>query len=409
MKKVHLIGDQGVSMQGIARVLQSRGVEVSGCDIQAGGHDSSHITKDIDLVLISSAITQSSLGYPEIQAAEKLGVPVKKRAWLLGRLMQEESKIGVAIAGMHGKSTTTAMVGAILTEAGEDPLVLGHETRVGNGRHVVVEADEYDRSFHALVPKIAAILNIESEHLDYYSKGLPEIVRAFREFIKLIPENGTVIINKNDKNAVAVAKSSKAKVKYVSIDKPWPGLRLKIWGKHNLFDATVAAHICHELGVPSKTIQKALSNFKGIGRRMEHKATIGSIDIYDDYAHHPTEIKATLQAAREHFINRRIVVVFEPHQHSRTKLLFDQFIKSFSDADRVAITPIYQVAGRDEEIDPDLQKNLATNISSAEKVDDVLEWLDRNVKDGDVVITMGAGPIYKLGEQWISRYSLKKI
>lgn len=413
IKKAHLVGDRGISMQGLKQVLESRGVEVTGCDIASGGHDPAHITSDIDLVLYSSAITPESSGFAELQVARKQKIAVNKRAWLAGRLMQEKGKIGMAISGMHGKSTTTAMVGAILEEAGEDPLVLGgailassaSSVRLGKGKYVVVEADEYDRSFHELMPQVALVLNIEPEHLDYYSKGLPEIIRAFREFIKLVPKNGVVVINKDDNNAQMVSKSAKAKVAYFSVKKPWPGLHLKVWGKHNLTNATAAGRVCHELGISSKIIKKALNNFSGVARRMEHKATLNGVQVYDDYAHHPTEIKATLQAAREHFGKRRIIVVFEPHQFSRTKLLFENFVQSFSDADVVLVAPIYGVAGRDQFKDVS-SENLAQNIKgpSAKALDynQILDWLSANTASGDVVLTMGAGPINTLGEKWIS-------
>lgn len=402
-KKVHLVGASGVSMKGIAKVLVSRGVKVTGCDVSNGGHDQSHIGQDIDLVIYSSAITPSSSGYKELEKAKQLGIGVEKRAWVLGQLMLD--KTGLAIAGMHGKSTTTAMVGAILEQAGHDPLVLGAETRLGNGKYVVTEADEYDRSFHYLNPKGAIILNIDSEHLDYYDKGLPEIIRAFREFAKLVAPNGVIVANQDDKNVMAVVKSAKAKIKTVSQGKPWSGLNLKIWGKHNLFNATAAAHLCHEFGVSSRIIQKALNNFMGIKRRMEFKGQANGVMVYDDYAHHPTEIKASLRAAREHFgTDKRIVVVFQPHQFSRTKLLFSDFIKSFADASELIIAPIFGVVGRDEK----------QNVSSAElafaiknlnaramEQEEIINWLNANAKPGDVIITMGAGPINIVGEQWL--------
>lgn len=413
IKKVHLVGAGGISMQGIAKVLESRGVDVSGCDVADQGHSPDHITKDLDIVIYSSAITPESQGYPELKRARELGVMVKKRAWVLGRLMQEKGKFGVAISGTHGKSTTTAMVGKILVEAGQDPLVLngalmpeyGGPARLGNGEYVVVEADEYDRSFHQLVPKAAVMLNIEAEHLDYYARGLPEIVRAFREFVKLVPSKGVVVVNQNDKSAVAVAKSAKAKVKFFSLDKPWPGLHLKVWGEHNLANATAAARLCHELGIESNTIQKALNNFTGVKRRMEFKGSKDGVDVYDDYAHHPSEIKATLAAAREHFGKRRLVVIFEPHQYSRTKLLFADFTKSFEQAQQLLLAPIYAVAGRDSAVDIS-SDDLAAAINAPPTVSldeqGILTWLTGQTKPGDVVITMGAGPIHKIGEQWIS-------
>lgn len=418
IKKVHLIGDQGISMRGIRQVLEVRGLEVSGCDISTTGHGAKHITKDFDLVLYSSAITPQSAGYKELVAAKRQGIMTQKRAWLLGRLMQEKNKIGIAIAGMHGKSTTTAMVGKILEQAGEDPLVLlGAEVpgwdspvRLGRGKYVVVEADEYDRSFHLLIPKIAAILNIEPEHLDYYTRGLPEIIRAFREFVKLVPSNGFIVVNQDDKNAAAAVKSARARVKYVTVQKPWPGLRLKVWGQHNLFDATMAARVAHELGVDSKIVQKTLNNFSGVKRRMEHLGSVSGVDIYDDYAHHPTEIKATLQAAREHFGKRKIIVVFQPHQAARLKALFDDFSKSFANADWVIVAPIFRVAGRDD----------STQISSKDLVEAITQtkalalakraiapWLSGKTKPGDVVITMGAGSIFEVGQQWIQQTNSK--
>lgn len=440
-------------MRGLAHYFQAIGFNVAGSDLITTGHRPENIRNAKprpDLVIISAAVTVQSPGWVEVEEAKRLNIPVKDRAWLIGELMRQKGVYGIAVAGTHGKSTTTAMLGRILVEAGFDPLILcgaimpEHEDSVripdwvkndeirmqndksnpksefqnnpssGNStltrhssfdiRHyLVAEACEYEKQFLQFAPKAVIITNIDKEHLDTYPKGLPQITRAYRDFIKLIPSNGVAVVNGDDPNCQAVAKSARCKVKFFRQNKPWPGLRLKLIGQFNELNATASAHLAHELGISSHLIQKTLNNFVGIDRRLQLKGEIGGALIYDDYAHHPTEIRMTLQAVKKHFLDRLVMVVFQPHQFIRTKRLLGEFQNAFSEANQVIIAPIYEVVGRDE---PDSISSIefAKAIkhpqvklinASYEKIAETMRPL---LSKGTVVVTMGATPIYKVGE-----------
>ncbi|MFY9484181.1 MAG: cyanophycin synthetase [Patescibacteria group bacterium] len=412
IKSVHMIGLNGVSMGGLAKVLEARGLAVSGCDFATDGHDPKHITNPpaggLDLVVISQAITPQSPGFKEVAKAQELNIPIKTRAWVIGRLMAEAGKLGVAIAGAHGKSTTTAMLGMILVEAGVDPTIASGAVikefnasyRIGNGRHVVAEACEYDKQFLQFVPRAAIITNIDAEHLDTFPKGLPQIIRVFRDFVKLIPGNGVLVINGDDKNLRAVVKSAKCKVKAVSAKEPWPGVHLKVPGEHNILAATLAAHLAHELGIPAQIIKTALNNFKGVGRRLERLGVSGGVTVYDDYGHHPAELAVVFKTLRELYPKVRLIAVFQPHQASRTKLLFDKFVAVLRQPDLVLLAPVYQVVGRDESVSV-TSEDLARAVGkSAEFYGDygaIVSRLKRIIKPGDIVVTVGATNINEVG------------
>lgn len=400
-------------MSGLAKILEAQGHKVFGSDLDT--HSPKNITKDIDQVVISAAITSSSKGWVEVEQAQKLGIPVISRSKLIGKLMQ--GKYGIAVSGMHGKSTVTAMVGAILEKAGFEPeVLLGAETkeygnvRIGKGKYFVVEACEYERQFLDFRPKAVIILNIEEEHLDTYPKGLPQIISAFKKFVDYLPQNGILVGNSDDKNQVRVLKSAKCKVKTFSKNKIWLGLKLKIPGFFNLLNATAAARLCHELGVRQEIIKEALNNFSGLKRRLEIKGEKNGVLILDDYAHHPTEIKKTLGAVNEHYNRRRLLVVFQPHQYLRTKLLFKEFGKAFSAADLVILSDIFAVPGRDLKKDvkeEDLASEILENSKPKEGVkylgsfEKIVEYLLKNSKEGDIILTMGATKIYQVGETFL--------
>lgn len=405
---VHMIGSSGVSMSGLAKVLKSRGVTVTGCDVATDGHNPAHITSGLDLVVISQAITPQSPGFKEVAKAQELNIPVKTRAWVVGRLMQEKGKLGVAIAGAHGKSTTTAMLGIILVEAGEDPTILSGAVikdlsasyRIGKGRHVVAEACEYEKQFLQFVPRAAIITNIDAEHLDTFPKGLPQIIRAFRDFVKLIPSNGVLVINGDDKNLRAVAKSAKCKVKAVSAKTPWPGIRLKVPGEHNILAATLAAHLAHELGISAEIIKTALNNFKGVSRRLELVGTKDGVTVYDDYGHHPSELAVVFKTLRALYPKARLIAVFQPHQASRTKLLRDQFVTVLRQPDLVLLAPVYQVPGRDEPISvtsDDLARAVGKGAKSHPDYPAITAALRQLIQPGDIVVTVGATNINQVG------------
>jgi len=422
IKRVHLIGIAGVSMAGLAKVLEVRGIEVNGCDLTAGGHDPGHITKDLDLVVISQAITEQSPGFAEVETAQKLNIPVQTRAWLIGRLMQEKGKIGVAIAGAHGKTTTTAMLGMILLEAGLDPTILnggvikqlgaspapdgaGASWRVGKGPHIVAEACEYEKQFLQFVPRAVILTNIDKEHLDTFPKGLPQIIRAFRDFVKLIPKNGILVINGDDPNLRAVAKSCRCRVKAVSFKRPWPGLRLKLPGEHNLMAANLAAHLAHELGVAHEAAKSALNKFQGVARRLDYLGEKNGVKVYDDYGHHPAELATTFRTLRELHPKSRLIVAFQPHQAKRTKLLFDDFVKALKIPAMVLIAPIFKVAGRDENesvSSEDLAKAVGQSAKSYQDYQSIAASLKKIVQRGDVVLTIGATKVNEAGKQFLS-------
>jgi len=413
----HLVGILGASMSGLAEILKSHGHKVTGSDLNLNGHSAKNITPEIDKVVISAAITPQSAGWVEVEAAKKFGIPVVQRSKMLQQLML--NKYGIAVAGAHGKSTVTAMVSYILQAAGAEPTVLvgadlinwNKNFKVGKGKYFVVEACEWARQFLILRPKAAIITNIEAEHLDTYPKGLPEIQKNFKKFVRPLPKNGILVLNGDDKNSNLLAKCSSCKVKYFTKDKIWPGLKLPILGQYNLVNAAAAGRLCHELGIPTIVIKKALNEFKGLKRRLEIKGERGGVIVIDDYAHHPTEIKAALASLKDHFADKKIFCVFQPHQYSRTKLLFDNFTASFKNADCLILTEIWQVPGRDEANEQENKllteklgqaiKQAGINTQIIYNLSDILQYLKKNVKKGDIIVTMGATKIYQVGEQFL--------
>jgi len=412
IQNVHMIGSAGVSMSGLANVLEARGIKVSGCDMRTGGHDPAHITKDLDLVVISQAVTPGSPGYTEVEQAERLNVPVQTRAWVIGRLMSVKGKIGVAISGAHGKSTTTAMLAKILVDSGADPTILngglikdlGTSWRVGDGTFVLAEACEYQKQFLQFAPRAVALTNIDAEHLDTFPKGLPQIIRAFRDFVKLIPSNGVLVINGDDKNLRAIAKSAKCKIKAVSEKKPWPGVHLKVPGEHNLLAATLAAHLAHELGISAEVIKTALNNFEGVSRRLELVGENAGVTVYDDYGHHPSELRVVFKTLRELYPKSRLIAVFQPHQAARTKLLFDHFVTVLKEPDIVLLAPVYEVVGRDELVSvtsEDLAHAVGKAAESCADYGAIAARLKQIIKPGDIVVTIGATDIHTVAKQLI--------
>ena len=427
--KYHLIGICGCSMSGLARILKQQGHKISGCDINKckinnlkinTGHSSSHISKDLDGLIISAAITPASFAWSEVENAKKLNIPVISRAKIIGRMMQD--KIGIAVSGMHGKTTVCAMISMILEKVGYAPtFFIGGEipqlgnSKYGKGQYLVAEACEWARQFLDLRPKITVITNIEEEHLDTYPKGLPEIKRAFKKFVHLLPKNGLLILWQEDPLTPWLTKSAKCRVKTFSSKKTWPGLKLKIPGKHNILNALAAARVCHELKVPSNIIKETLNNFTGAKRRFEIKGEKKGVLVVDDYGHHPSEIKATLAGARDSYQKKRIICIFQPHQFSRTKLLLSDFAKSFSNCDKLIIAPIFIVPGRDpdscEKLKEQLMQELIDKIKKAgqkdveyfKNYDEIIKYLIKEVRNNDLVITMGATKIYEVGEKLLNQ------
>lgn len=445
---VHFIGIGGAGLSAIARVLMEQGTLVSGSDLVLSpaaealardgaqvyiGHRAEHVA-GADVVIASSAVREDN---PELRAARAAGIPVLHRAEVLGRMM--EGHIGIAVAGTHGKTTTTAMVATILWEAGLSPTFIvggtlvgwGVNARAGGGPHFVVEADEYDRTFLGLSPQVAVVTNVEHDHPDCYPT-FADFRAAFAEFVARIApggllvacgdhpvarelgeeraaKGGAVVFYGLKKGAVWTARqvhsnpSGGTDFAVVRAGRTLGEVRLRVPGRHNVFNALAALAVTDYLGVPFPTARSALEGFRGVGRRFEIKGEAEQVIVVDDYAHHPTEIRATLSAARERFPGRAVWAVWQPHTYSRTKALLEDFARAFDHADHVLILPIY--AAREQD---------TLGVSSADVLarmthpdarlvgsrEEAVALLGAEVRPGDVVLTLGAGDGDRVGE-WL--------
>lgn len=470
LKKIHAIGVGGIGVSALAKYFALSGVRVSGSDsfesevarqcLELGikisfGHKAENILKDLDFVFYSDAVPE---GNPERLAARALGIPEISYAALLGEL--SKTKTTIAISGTNGKSTTTAMVGLILERAGYDPTVIvGSKVpgfkygnlRVGKSEWLVVEADEYRAHLLELTPAHALITNIEEDHLDYY-KDLNHIKETFFKFSNQVDNEGNLIINADDPASIEVAEKRLGKegfdaqkvsfgisspadylAKNVAVRAGEQGFDLRrnlfgeenmgkivlaVPGRFNLMNALGAAALCLSLGVSFETIKTALADFKGIWRRFERVGILrgkwlgeDAPIIISDYAHHPTAVAGTLQAAREFYPGKRIVAVFQPHQHNRTKKLFDTFVASFAGADVLILPEIYDVPGREESEDQDVSsKDLIAAVREKGLVPDArygggLEEAEALVREisqaGDIILIMGAGDIDKVARRLV--------
>lgn len=441
-------------MQGVARLLKSLGHEVAGSDMHdfperrelaaAGittyvGHDAAHITSVIDEVVYSGAIPVTN---PEMVAAQALGIPMRRRLEPVGEVMRE--KIGVAVSGTHGKTTTTTMITTILQASGRHPTALiGAEVKslhgnvaLGRGPVMVVEACEYQRAFLDLNPKMVVITNVEADHLDYF-KDLEDIKTAFVDLINKLPEDGVVIANGDDEVVREVVGRTNHKVIWAGLEENNDvvarnlefiegrlyftvnneRLHLQIPGRHIVADAVLAWAAAHALGVDDATIKHVLQDgFKNLARRFEFLGTSQGVTVVDDYGHHPTEIQATLEGARAYFRGRRLIVVFHPHQHSRTRILLHDFATSFSNADLVIIAPIYAVRDTAEDIASINSEKLVSEINlasgNAKFVGDftaIEEYLAGSLMPGDVVMTMGAGIADVFGKELVDKLRNRQV
>ncbi len=447
IKKVHFVGIGGIGMSGIAEILLNQGFEISGSDKTLSdvtnrlsdlgikvyeGHSPENV-KDVDVLVYSSAVTTDN---PEVKAAAERKIPIIKRSEMLAECMRMQ--YGIGIAGTHGKTTTTSMVGLTLTEGNIDPTIIvggklsglgGTNARLGNGEFIVVEADEFDRTFLKLTPTIAAITTLETEHLDTY-KDLDDIKAAFVEFANKVPFYGFValcmdepalldIIPQINKKIITYGLTTQADVRAIDIShnqfvskfsvnyfgKNLGEINLKIPGLHNVKNALVAVTIAHELGIDFKVIKKALESFSGVYRRFEVKYD-KEILVIDDYAHHPTETTVVLAGIRAGW-NRRLVVVFQPHLYSRTRDFYQEFGISFLNSDVFICTDVYPA--REEAIEGisgELIANTAKkfghkNVIYVKDKNDVPAKLNGIKKDGDIIITMGAGDIWKFGDRFV--------
>lgn len=453
IKKVHFVGIGGIGMSGIAEILLNQEFEVSGSDKSLTeitrrlsdlgmkiyeGHSAENL-KDADVLVYSSAVT---LDNPEVQEAVKRKIPIIKRSEMLAECMRMQ--YGIGIAGTHGKTTTTSMVGLTLTEGKLDPTIIvggklsglgGTNARLGNGEFIVVEADEFDRTFLKLTPTIAAITTLESEHLDTY-KDLDDIKSAFVEFANKVPFYGFVvlcldepalqdIIPQINKKVITYGLTFQADLRATDIEfknftssfnvkyyeEELGRLTLKIPGIHNVKNSLVAVSIAKELGVPFSTIKKALESFTGVYRRFEVKYN-KEIMVVDDYAHHPTETSASLAGIRAGW-DRRLVAVFQPHLFSRTRDFYQEFGRSFLNSDVFICTDVYpareeSIEGVTGELIADVARSFGhKNVMYVENKNDVIKILNNIKRDGDIIVTMGAGDIWKIGEKFVEGLNKK--
>ncbi len=443
--KFHFIGIGGVGMSGIAEILLEQGHRVSGSDREKNdltdyleskgarifeGHRAENV-QDVDFLVYSSAIPKNN---PEMQAARQANIPMIRRAEMLGQLINR--KLGIAVAGTHGKTTTTSMIGHILLEAETDPTIivggklrnLMTNARLGSGDIVVTEADEYDRSFLTLFPRIAVITSLEADHLDIY-KDLDDLKTTFTEFAGHVPFDGSIIACIDDENVRTVAEKIAGHKIYYGLSGPADlraenlkfseanaifdvfaggkyvdSFSLPLPGAHNVLNALAAIAVCRELDVPLVQVRKALAGFRGVARRFEiFGRTERDIMVVDDYAHHPSEVEATLRSARNGWI-RRLVAVFQPHLFSRTRDFYEAFAESLSFADVVVVAGIYPareapIVGVSGKMIVDALK--ANNFDDAyyvENKDEIPSFLSTIVKNGDMIITLGAGNIWQVAK-----------
>ncbi len=446
-RKIHCIGIGGIGLSGIAEILLSRGYEVSGSDMRESditekligdgariclGHRAKNV-EGADLVVYTVAVGDDN---PELARARELGIPAVTRAQALGALMAEYDN-SIAISGTHGKTTTTAMISLILKEAGKEPTIsvggnldeIGGNFYVGRKEFFVTEACEYRDSFLELKPNVEIILNIDSDHLDYF-KDVEHIARSFDRFARLVPESGTVIaydanpfvrsVIEGLPNAVTFGFSTNSDffASNISFDNDgMPGfdvnhcgetlcrIDLSIPGEHNILNALAAFACCYMMGVDIGQITETLHSYKGIHRRFDVLGrTTNNIRIIDDYAHHPTEIRATLSAVKK-MKHGKLWCVFQPHTYTRTLALLDDFSESFTAADKVVLAEIY--AAREKNIYKISSKTLMNRIREFDReadvyyfktFEDIAQFVYNNADDGDLVLTMGAGDIYRVGE-----------
>lgn len=438
-RRVHLVGIGGVSMRALGEVLLGMGLIVSGSDLQYSaaignmrslgitihiGHDPGNISGAEFIIRTAAAKDEN----PEIAAAREAGIPVFERAQAWGVIMRRHQN-AVCVSGTHGKTTTTSMITHILMEAALDPTVMiggylpllnaGH--RVGKGETIVMESCEYCNSFLNFAPTVAVILNIEADHLDFF-KDLDDISASFRRFAGLVPDAGCIVYNDDDDTArktvmdlnkplISFGFSKGADVQARNIndsghcsfdvyykDRFYTHLDLNVAGRHNAANALAAAAVSIFMNIPGSTVAKGLSSFYGAGRRLEFKGTYNGAKIYDDYAHHPSEIRALIQAVKSMGFDR-ILCIFQPHTYTRTKALFDDFVRELSVADFAVLAEIY--AARETNTINISSADLARQIPNAryfKTFDEITDFIEGIARPGDVILTVGAGDIYTVGE-----------
>jgi UDP-N-acetylmuramate--alanine ligase len=408
-KHVHCVGIGGIGLSAIARYFQAQGATVSGSDGSTSritedlehegmmvyrGHNAAHLPEKLDLVVYTIAVSENN---PELLAARARGVTCFSYPEALGVLTKEYTTI--AICGTHGKTTTTAMIASALTACGIKPTVIvgsllasgGTNFIQGNSEYLVVEACEYKRSFLNFHPTHVLVTNIDEDHLDYY-KDIEDIHNAFQSFADSIPQHGSLTTHTN---VLLTTVARRVNADTVEANK----IELSVLGEHNKANAQLVIALGKTLNLPDEKIREGLKTFKGTWRRLEYRGTHTGAVLYDDYGHHPTEIQATLQALRERYISGKfkLIAVFQPHLYSRTKLLLDEFAESFLLADSICVLPIYASREFDDGSvsSYDLVEKMPRAIAM-ETFDEVKKYLDKHAHSGSVVLTIGAGDVYRL-------------
>lgn len=436
----HLVGIGGVSMRPLGLVLRSMGMQISGSDMNASVSTDELISKGIDVAIghraenIAGAdcvirTAAANNDNPEIAAARAAGIPIFERAQAWGYIMRAY-RHAICVSGTHGKTTTTSMLTHIFMEAGRDPTVmiggslplLGAGHRVGQGDTIILESCEYCNSFLNFFPTTAVVLDIDADHLDFF-KDLADIEQSFRKFVSLVPEDGLIVANGDDKNtrdalegisyiSFGIESTNDVYGEHFSSDyrsfdvicggKHYCHLELGVLGRHNAMNALAACAVAWRFDIPAEATEKALAEFRGAGRRLEFKGSYHGADVYDDYSHHPAELHALLSAVRL-MGYKRVICVFQPHTYSRTKALFSDFVRELSAVDLAVLTDIY--AARESNTVGVSSKDLADQIPGSvycPGLPQLTDFLASIAQPGDIILTVGAGDVYKAGEKLLN-------
>ncbi|MFO0705176.1 MAG: UDP-N-acetylmuramate--L-alanine ligase [Candidatus Andersenbacteria bacterium] len=461
--RVHFVGIGGMGISGLARLCMGEGAVISGTDRNRTRATEAFVTQGVPITIAEYAAhnlprdaelvvyTKDEEQNPEVREAKRRRIPVKSYPEALPIALGERAIIGVS--GTHGKTTTTGMIASILLQAKQDPSVVvgsfygflgsaGSNSRLGKGRFAVVEADEYKRAFLNYRPTIAVVTNVEADHLNYY-KDLEDIHAAFTEFVGMVPDSGVLVACADDSGAKRVAathnghtilygltKDADVRGTVTTLKGPVTAFSatyqgkslgsfsLRVPGEHNVRNALAAIAVAAYIGVPVAAIRKGLAEFPGAWRRFEYKGEVKGVTVIDDYAHHPTELEATLRAARDRFGKRRLIAVFQPHFYGRLRDFFTDFVQALQLADRVVVPPVYFVAGREAD-DPKLRdlynsERLAeavtkkgTTAVATPTLDEAVVAAVTGVRKGDVILTIGAGTVTELGPKILKALNVK--
>jgi len=443
-KNLHFIGIGGIGMCGLAELLYNSGCKVTGSDLQEGaevlrlkklgipifiGHKASHLDSQTDIVVYSSAIRNNN---PEREEAKNRQLPVIHRAEALAEMMR--LKQGIVVAGSHGKTTTTAFLAGLFFSAGKNPTVVAggrldlfqSTAHLGKSKWFIAESDESDGSFHHLFPELVILTNIDDDHLDFYG-SLIEMKKNFYDFLKKIPFYGAVIACGDCPNVREVLKAFPKKCYFYGFSKEndfilqkqnktysvnyknklWAEFQSPLKGDYNALNALGAMICAWMTGVKKQALATGLQNFKGVKRRREFKGNIKGCLFYDDYAHHPTELKALLSSMKDEFSDRRLITLFQPHRYTRFKNCWEGFLKSFADTDCLYVLPVYPagespITGINS---PNFIQQIRHPLARFIKEEQVVPQLAKKIKKGDLVLTVGAGSVYRYGEKLLSKLS----